>query len=174
MSNPEETQPTSVVNAEHVDHADHVDNSVQTEIARVVTHADTVGTVEVHGEPLRTTRERTLNYVREIARWFVVLFALTVMIVVIVDKNINEDALRRQITTFQLERTATDTVISQKLECTRRYQDVIDAATEKQLILIGELTVVITRIPPGPDREAAVTDKIALLDQTNIDARKSV
>lgn len=163
-----------VQNAEHVSHADHVDNAVQTEVAAVVRHADNVGKVEVHGEPLRTPQVRKLQIIRDIAGLAVVLLALLVTSLVIINKNLTESDLRHQISLFEKDRVASDKLTAAKLECTRRYQDAIDASTENQLILIGEFLVTIVRIPPGPDREAAVMDKITALDETNAETRRAI
>lgn len=170
----EDANEAIFANAQNVAHADVVTNAVKTEIATVVSHAENVGTVEVHGEPIRSDRTRKLSYIREIARSVVTFFALLVMVVVIVDKNANEDTLREQLDEFQDERTASDVLTASKLECTRRYQDLIDQYTEEQLILIGEFLVVITQSIPGPARDAEIEDKINRLDRANIAARESV
>lgn len=174
MSNLDPDVGRAVTNAEHVAHADHVDTSLQTEVASVVGHANTISTVEVHGEPLRSNAVRKLHYIREIASWVTVLCALVVMVFVIIDKNVNEDSARRDLDKFRSERATSDKLTADKLECTRRFQDHIDETTEGQLILIGEFVVVITQITPGPAREAAVKDKITELDRTNVAAREAV
>lgn len=174
---PSTTINGSVENAQLVNHAEHVQTSVHTDLATEVLQARTVGVVEkmeIHGEPLRSNATRRRKYVRDIAQSFLSIFALAVMVTVIVDKNIKETDLRGQLRELESKRTAADVETAAKVECNRRYQDVIDAATETQLILIGEFLVVITQIPPGPERETAVADKIRILDQTNVDARKAV
>lgn len=170
---PKESDPdASVVSSAHnVGHADVVTNAESTDVAAVVGRAEKVGTVEIHGEPIRSDRTRRLAYIREIARNGVTLFALLVMIVVIFDKNANENNLEDQLKAFQNERTSSDAATAKKLECVRRYTDAIDIETEKQLILIGEFLVVITQTAPGPERDAAVKEKIDELDRTNIAAR---
>lgn len=163
-----------VENAHNVSHADVVTNAVQTDVARTVSHAENVGHVEIHGEPIRSDRTRKLAYIREIARSFLTFFSLIVMVVVIIDKNINENKLQHQLKVFQTEREASDNLTAKKLECTRRFTDAISVETEKQLILIGEFLVVIIQIPAGPERMAAVKAKSDELDRTNIAARAAM
>lgn len=160
--------------AEHIQHVDVVTNAQKIDIATVVSHADQIGLVEVHGEPIRSDLTRKLSYIRAIARNVVTFLALAVMLIVIYDKNANENELEQQLNTFRSERAASDAVTAKKLECVRRYTDVRDANTEKQLVLIGEFLVIITRIPPGPEREAAVKGKSDELDETNIATRKAI
>lgn len=170
----EEERAGIVSNAKNVGHADIVNNAEQTDKATVVTHADKVGSVQIVGESLRTDRTRRLGYIREIARNSVTLCALLVMVFVIFDKNKDEQNLKAQLVEFQEERTASDLETANKLECTRRYQDIIDGNGAKQLILIAEFLVVITQIPPGEEREVAVKEKITQLDEINLTARDSV
>lgn len=159
---PENEKPVGTIsNAQNVSHAE------------VVNHAENVGKVEIHGEPV-SNRARILGSIREISRSFVTFCALVVMVVVIVDKNNNENHLQAQLKSFQQERSASDLLTAKKLECVRRYTDAIDVETEKQLILIGEFLVVITQNAPGPEREAAVKTKIDELDRTNIAAREAM
>lgn len=169
----DEASTAIVSNAQTVAHADVVTNSNKTDVATVVNHTDRVEKVEIHGEPIRSDRVRKLFYTREIARSFVVLFALLVMVVVIIDKNSDKASFEDQLKQFKNERAQSDALSAGKLECVRRYQDVIDQDTEQQLILIGEFLVVITLNPPGPEREAKVKEKIGELDRTNVDARNA-
>lgn len=172
---PKNNPDASVVsNANNVGHADVVTNAESTDVAAVVGHAEKVGTVEIHGEPIRSDRTRRLSYIREIARNAVTFFALLVMIVVIFDKNANENSLEDQLKDFRSERAISDAATAKKLECVRRYTDAIDIETERQLILIGEFLVVITQTPPGQERTDAVKIKIDELDRTNIAARAAM
>lgn len=173
MASESEAGEVVIAQVEHVGHADRVVNSGTTNEAGVVGHADRVEHVDIHGEPLRTPSVRRLKYIRDIAASFTVLFALVVMVLVIVDKNANENGLRDQLNSLQAQRSASDRVTADKLVCVRRYQDIIDANTENQLVLIGEFLVIITQIPPGDERAAAVAAKIKELDQVNVASRKA-
>lgn len=166
-----EPNETSVDKVQQVNHADVVHHA---DVADEVSHADRVGVVSLQGEPLRTNATRRRQYVRDIARSLTVIFALLVVVVVIWDKNNNENRLEDQLTSLTNERKASDALATKKLECQRRFQDAIDSTTETQLVLMGEFLVAITQIPPGPDREVAVKDKIRDLDTTNQSARKAI
>lgn len=156
---------------EHVDHVEHLENAA---LVGRADHIGTVQTLEVHGEPIRTVQVRRLAYIRDIAGLLTVVLALIALIVVMIDKNHNEGILRAELSSIAAERKASDARTASKLECTRRYQDRIDIGTENQLVSIGELVVVITKIPPGPEREAAVSGKIEQLDSVNQLTRQAI
>lgn len=174
MQTSDEPTGESITNVEHLDHADVVNNSAKTDVAASVSHADNVGVVQIHGIPPPSPRAQRRAYISDITRWIVVLSAIVVMFATIIDKNINENRLGNQIANLQRQRTAADAIASDKLECVRRYQDVIDQDSEKQLILLGDFLVDITQNAPGPDREAAVKEGIHQLDLVNINARAAL
>jgi len=151
-----------------------VSNAGIVEHAELVSHTEKVEHVEVHGEPLRSDKERRLSHLRDIARTAVIFFALLVMIVVIFDKNANENNLKHQLEQFQSARAESDKVTAAKLDCVRRFTDVTDTYRSKQLVLISDFLIIITQIPPGPDRVAAVNDKITELDKTNNEAKAAI
>ena len=151
-----------------------VSNATNVEHAELVSHTDKIEHVEVHGEPLKSDKERRLMYWSNISRTAVMFFSLLVMIVVIFDKNASENDLRKQLSEFQSARAESDKITAQKLDCVRRYTDVTDTYRSKQLVLISDFLIIITQIPPGPDRIAAVNDKITELDKTNTEAKAAI
>ena len=151
-----------------------VSNAGIVEHAEIVSRTEKVEHVEVHGEPLRSDKERRLSHLRDIARTAVMFFALLVMIVVIFDKNANENKLEKQLTELRSSRVEADKVTSAKLDCVRRYTDITDTYRSKQLVLISDFLIAITQIPPGPDRVAAVNEKITELEDTNEEAKAAI
>lgn len=151
-----------------------VSNATNVEHAELVSHTDKVEHVEVHGEPLRTEKTRKLAYLRDISRTLVIFFALLVMIIVIYDKNSSENALEAELKDFRSARVTADKTAADKLDCVRRYTDVTDTYRSKQLVLISDFLIIITQIPPGPERVAAVNSKITELKKTNDEAKAAI
>jgi|GEM_PF-7132365 len=58
--------------------------------------------------------------------------------------------------------------------CAGRYQDAVDAADTDRAQAIGELIVIITQIPPGSNRESAVTSTVDALHAANTASAKAV
>lgn len=58
--------------------------------------------------------------------------------------------------------------------CAGRYQDAVDQADTDRSAAIGELVVIITQIPPGPEREAAVGTTVTALDVANKQSKVAV
>lgn len=145
-----------VSRAENVHHADHVEHADRATI---------VGTVQMM--EVRTDDQaagiRRLQAIRDIAGFVVVIVAFLVTFFVILNRtnqtNFNARLLQEA---------------SGHLTCSGRYQDVVDAASTETLITIGELVVVITQIPPGTEREQAVTNKIQELAKANEASRLAV
>lgn len=127
--------------------------------------------LEIHKE--KEKRRGKLAIIREIAGICVVFFALMVMVIVIVDNNSEKDDLREQLRAFQLKQSTDKEIAEEKAECRRRYQALVDQYGDDQLILIGEFLVIITTIIPGPERQAAVTDKITELSEAIVLAREA-
>lgn len=59
-------------------------------------------------------------------------------------------------------------------QCVGRYQDQVDAAGTQITIDIGDMIVIITQIPTGPERQAAIEAKVAELAIHKEVARKAV
>jgi hypothetical protein len=62
----------------------------------------------------------------------------------------------------------------ERLVCSGRFQDRVDAEGLSLAIAQGELIVVISTVAPGPDRTVAVGNKVAELDAATLRAKGAV
>ena len=141
----------SVQNAEHVENAAHVEH---TGTAQNVISAEHIGMVK--GIEVMSDKTKRRQLTRDVLFAIVVLISLTQSLYVGIVKNtvVND--------TGRLIRVNTERNL-----CAGRYQDAVDAAEGARSSAIGRLIVIITQIPPGPEREAAVGSTIVELDTAN-------
>lgn len=114
----------------------------------------------VYSETDKTRRRRYTSYCLFA---LVVLTALVTMFYVLVNKTPADKA--------NAEAIALD---GQVRLCVGKYQDAVDGAADDRAQAIGELIVIITQIPPGDDRELAVTATVKALDASNLASKTAI
>lgn len=143
-------------------------------------HVATVSTLEQRVALNQQKATRLTAYAAMVAG-LCVLIALVVLALVWRDgRNADASASSRigQLTQ-QLDETRDALKIasastSDNLECARRFAAVKDAALAEYLGSIGDLVVVISTNAPGPDREAAIGDKVQALAERLAEYREAI
>lgn len=140
-------------------------------VGMVAAIAETAGLKVV---PPDTWRARLLRGGLIFFALVIVACSLALTTITLVTKDRNEGRFVREIAKLNAKINASDALDRDRLVCGRRFQDLVDEAGTELTIDIGELVVIITQVPRGDEREAAVLSKIADLQASNLKARKAV
>ena len=166
-----EPNETSVERADNVGHADNVTSAEHVGLAR---------TLEVHSNGT-SYHENRIKQISDLTKNIIVIIALAVMIFNFVDKQSADRTVQRERTELRAQLqavndqlAAADQQAAERTLCARKHQDNVDKYTTETLVTIGELVVIITQIVPGPEREMAVTDKIAQLQAAISQVRAAI
>lgn len=154
---------------DRVENANHVENSHTVNSAEHVGMVASLEGLELHTPIPNRTRLLVIGLI--FLGMVIVVCALLLSLFAILDKRHSDRSLAELNGRFNAQ-TEDD---RDRLNCVRRFQDEVDAASTDSTINIGDIVVILSTIPnTNPDRINLINTKVAALKASNEAAEKAV